>query len=251
MQRIVIKVGSHIISEQNTISKERVSRLVKFIAQLMARYEVILVSSGAQSAGRTKIDLPRGDMVNKQVLCAVGQPILMGIYNEYLARYDRLGAQVLLTARNFDSRRATELARRTIDAMIINGVLPIINENDTVDTGEIAFGDNDSLSAQAAHYFGADLLVILSDIDGYYDKNPSDFKDAKIIAKVDNITKDMLSASSTSGSEHGTGGILTKLKAADFLLNNGRKMFLASGFDLNSAREFLLNNRQIGGTVFG
>jgi len=250
MQRIVIKVGSHIISEKDAISEERVGNLVNFLVLLMQKYEVILVSSAAISTGLTKLKISRNTLINKQVLAAIGQPFLMGIYNHFLAKHNKLAAQILLTARNFDSRRATNLAKNTIEAMLNLKILPIINENDTVDTGEIVFGDNDSLSAYATHFFDADLLVILSDIDGFYDKNPSEFKDAKLIKKVSQIQDEWLKAEPKTGSEHGTGGIITKLKAAQFLLHNDKKMFLASGFDLSVVKSFLLQEIQNGGTLF-
>ena len=250
MKRIIIKVGSHVISDAHTISLERVKNLVAFLSELMDKFEVILVSSAAISTGQTRLDIDRKSLVNKQVLAAIGQPILIGIYNDFLARFNKLGGQILLTAKNFDSRNATKLAKNTIEAMLSYKILPIINENDSVDTGEIVFGDNDTLSAYAAHFFEGDLLVILSDIDGFYDKNPAEFKDAKRIERVSKIEPAWLESDAKTGSEHGTGGIVTKLKAADFLLQNKRAMFLASGFDLSVARAFLLENKQIGGTLF-
>ncbi|TQR31328.1 glutamate 5-kinase [Campylobacter sp. MIT 99-7217] len=250
MKRIVVKVGSHIISEKNTISKERVQNLVSFLALLMQKYEVILVSSAAISTGQTKLNIKRDNLTNKQVLAAIGQPLLIQIYNEFLAPFNKIGGQVLLTAKNFDSRRATKLAKNTIEAMLSYKILPIINENDTIDTGEIIFGDNDSLSAYTTHFFEADMLVILSDIDGFYDKNPHEFKNAKLLSKVSKIDAKWLEAEIKTGSEHGTGGIITKLKAAEFLLERGRKMFLTSGFDLCVAKTFLLEGKQIGGTLF-
>lgn len=250
MQRIVIKVGSHIISEKNAISQERVKNLVDFLVILMQKYEVILVSSAAISTGQTKMSLNRDSLVNKQVLAAIGQPFLMGIYNHFLEKHQKLGAQILLTAKNFDSKKATKLAKNTIDAVLDLGILPIINENDATAIDEIIFGDNDNLSAYATHFFEANLLVILSDIDGFYDKNPNDFKDANLIKQVHTINDEWLKAEVKTGSEHGTGGIVTKLRAAKFLLENGKKMFLTSGFDLNTAKAFLLENKQIGGTLF-
>lgn len=250
MKRIIIKVGSHVISEAQTISRERVRNLVAFLSELMDKFEVILVSSAAISTGRTRLNISRDTLINKQVLAAIGQPILISIYNEFLSQYNKLSGQILLTAKNFDSRKATHLAKNTIDALIEHKVLPIINENDSVDTGEIIFGDNDTLSAYATHFFEGDLLVILSDIDGFYDKNPAEFKDAQRIERVREIKPSWLESEAKTGSEHGTGGILTKLKAASFLLENKRAMFLASGFDLSVARDFLLLGEQKGGTLF-
>lgn len=249
MQRIIIKVGSHIISEDNYLSRERLENLVAFLCTLMQKYEVILVSSGAVSAGRTQIDFERKDTIQRQVLAAVGQPYLMSVYNELLHKFGKIGAQILLTAREFDSRKATQHTKNAVNLMLEKGILPIINENDTTAIAEV-FGDNDCLSAYATHYLNASLLVILSDVDGFYDKNPSEFKDAKRFECVSHIKKEWLTEALQAGSEHGTGGIVTKLKAADFLLQRGGTMFLASGFDLAVARAFLLDSRQIGGTLF-
>ncbi|EIQ1764128.1 glutamate 5-kinase, partial [Campylobacter jejuni] len=242
--------GSHVISEENTLSFERLKNLVAFLAKLMEKYEVILVTSAAISAGHTKLDIDRKNLINKQVLAAIGQPFLISVYNELLAKFNKLGGQILLTGKDFDSRKATKHAKNAIDMMINLGILPIINENDTTAIEEIVFGDNDSLSAYATHFFDADLLVILSDIDGFYDKNPSEFSDAKRLEKITHIKEEWLQATIKTGSEHGTGGIVTKLKAAKFLLEHNKKMFLASGFDLSVAKTFLLEDKQIGGTLF-
>lgn len=250
MQRIVIKVGSHIISEDHTLSLERLANLVEFLSELIDRFEVILVSSGAISTGRTKIDIDRKDLSNKQVLAAVGQPFLMQAYNHFLEKKGKMAGQILLTANDFDSLRAIKKAKNVVDAMLAHKILPIINENDTLGIEEILFGDNDSLSAYATHFFDASLLVILSDIDAFYDKNPHEFKDAKAIAKVNEIKEEWLKAEQKSGSDHGTGGIITKLKAAKFVLHHQKNMFLASGFDLSTARAFLLDGVQNGGTLF-
>lgn len=250
MQRIVIKVGSHVISEENVLSFERLGNLVEFLAKLMQKYEVILVTSAAISAGHTKLDIDRKNLINKQVLAAIGQPFLISVYNEFLAKFGKLGGQILLTGKDFDSRKATKHAKNAIDMMINLGVLPIINENDATAIEEIVFGDNDSLSAYATHYFGADLLVILSDIDGFYDKNPSEFSNAKRLERIGFIKEEWLKMGVKTGSKHGTGGIVTKLKAAKFLLENDKKMFLASGFDLSVVKAFLLENKQVGGTLF-
>lgn len=250
MKRIVIKVGSHVISDEHTISEKRVMQLCEFLSDLSAKFEVILVSSGAISTGQTKLDIPRTSVINKQILSAIGQPYLMEIYSRTLAKFGKQAAQILLTAGDFDSRKRTNHALNAINGLLQNKIIPIINENDSTGISEILYGDNDRLSSSVAFYFDADLLVILSDIDGYYDSDPRQNKDAKIRAMVNELSLDELNSSSQTGSEHGTGGITTKLLAAKFLMDNGKDMFLASGFDLSVAREFLLNNNQIGGTIF-
>ena len=250
MKRIVIKVGSHVLSDESKISEQRIAKLCEFLASLMNKFEVILVSSGAINAGRIKSNIEKTSVVNRQMLAAIGQPYLMEIYEKSMAKFGILTAQILLTASDFDSRKSTNYAKGLIDGLLQNKILPIINENDATGIAEIVFGDNDRLSAGVANYFEADLLVILSDIDGYYDKNPSVCKDAKIRSEVNFLSPDELAVPQNAGSKMGTGGIVTKLKAANFLLENGKEMFLASGFDLSVAKEFLLNGKQTGGTIF-
>lgn len=250
MQRIVIKVGSTSISDKASLNLERMRALIELVCELMRENEVILVSSAAISAGCTKLDIDRKNPLNRQVLSTIGQPYLMTSYNEILARFGKLGGQILLTGADLSSKKAIQHTKIVIDAMIENGILPIINENDAVASDEVIFGDNDTLSAKATLHFDAQMLVILSDIDGFYDKNPKEFKDAKLIKKVSKINPEWLKGEAKAGSEHGTGGIVTKLRAADLLLKHGKTMFLASGFDLAVARAFLLENKQTGGTLF-
>ncbi|ASM34362.1 gamma-glutamyl kinase [Campylobacter sputorum subsp. bubulus] len=250
MKKIVIKVGSHIISEVDHISEERVENLCEFLIQLRQKYEVILVSSGAASAGRVKLHISKDGVVAKQILAAIGQPYLMEIYSKFLSKHKVLASQILLTGMDFDSRKRTLHAKNAIDGLLKNNVLPIINENDATAIEEIVYGDNDRLSASVANYFDADLLVILSDIDGYYDDDPRKNPNAKIHPLVKEINEDELNQKPLPGSQMGTGGITTKLKAADFLLKNNKEMFLASGFDLSVAKDFLLHNKQSGGTLF-
>lgn len=250
MKRIVIKVGSHVISDENKISHERVGKLCEFLAQLMQKYEVILVSSGAISAGVVKTHIKKDSVVNKQMLAAIGQPYLIEVYSGFLSKFNIKAAQILLTASDFDSRKRTKYAKNVIDALCENKILPIVNENDATAIEEIVYGDNDRLSASVTNYFDADILVILSDIDGYYDDDPRQNPNAKVRFLVKNLQEKELSQAPSAGSELGTGGIVTKLKAADFLLKNDKSMFLASGFDLSVARDFLLKNIQNGGTLF-
>ena len=137
-----------------------------------------------------------------------------------------------------------------IDGLCVEKILPIINENDALGIKELLFGDNDQLSAAVAHHVNADMLVILSDIDGYYTADPRMDKTAQIRPHVSKIDECEMHVDMRAGTEFGTGGIVTKLKAADFLLKKGRKMYLTSGFDLFAAHEFLIGEKQIGGTLF-
>ena len=224
--------------------------LCGLIAELMGVYDVILVSSAAISAGQSKIDLKRDSVVHKQILAAVGQPHLMATYEKKMSVYGKKTAQLLLNAADFDSKHRSTHAKNLVFGLLELGILPIINENDATATAEIVYGDNDRLSADAALCFDAYMLVMLSDIDGYYDSNPSENKNAKIRPVVNTLSEAEIASAGGAGSEHGTGGIATKLMAASMLLAQGKKMFLASGFDLSAVRSFLLDGKQNGGTIF-
>ncbi|MDD5211648.1 MAG: glutamate 5-kinase [Sulfuricurvum sp.] len=250
MKRLVVKVGSAILSEQNRIAKDRMQNLVDFIAELKDRYEVILVSSGAVAAGYTELKLDKKILANKQALASIGQPILMNKYKKMFEHHQIIPAQILVTAANFNTLEESQKAKDTIETLLLHNVVPIINENDATATEELVLGDNDQLSAYAAHHFGADMLVILSDIDAYYDKDPRSHTDAKIRARVELITQDELNSEVTPNHNFATGGIVTKLKAADFLLKRNGAMFLASGFDLSDIRSFLMDDNHTGGTLF-
>ncbi len=249
-KRIVIKVGTHVLSENSELCKKRFKALCRFLYKLSKTHEVILVSSAAIVSGFSKIKLDKSNLSNRQALAAVGQPVLMNTYAKYLKRHDILSAQILLSGHNFDSRSATKKAKSAIEALLKNKIIPIINENDATATEEIVFGDNDQLSSRVTHYFDADMLIILSDIDGYYDKDPRKFKDAKIIKLISKIKPKELKLEMSAGSEFGTGGIVTKLKAADYLLKRDKKMFLASGFDLRDVNSFMFKGVHEGGTLF-
>ncbi|HEC45517.1 MAG: glutamate 5-kinase [Epsilonproteobacteria bacterium 4484_65] len=251
MKRIVIKVGSHVLTQNGKIAKVRMLALVQLIAELKThKYEVILVSSGAVAAGFTRLSLDRSSIANRQALAAIGQPLLLKMYQEKFAIFDVLCSQVLFSADVFESAKHVAHAKVAIDTLLENSVVPIINENDTVSIEELVFGDNDRLSAHVAHYFDAELLVILSDIDAFYDKDPNRYDDAKRRAVVTTILEEELTAEHTPNNEFATGGIVTKLQSADFLMKYGRKMFLASGFDLSDVRSFLVDSVHNGGTLF-
>ncbi|MDR2099311.1 MAG: glutamate 5-kinase [Campylobacteraceae bacterium] len=249
-KRIVVKVGTHVITDGGKLCAERFEKLIEFLSLVMEKNDVILVSSGAVATGFSKIKLDKKILPNKQALAAIGQPYLIQYYNEFLQKYGKFGAQILLISDDFDSRKRTKAAKDAINTLLENNILPIINENDTTAIEELVFGDNDQLSAHVTHFLDADLLVILSDINGYYDSDPKENKNAKLILHVEKIDNDVMYQDVNTGSEFSTGGIATKLKAADFLLKNGRSMFLASGFDLSDAKNFILEGRHSGGTLF-
>jgi len=250
LQRIVFKVGSSVLTDLDNIAKERMLNLVSLLAEARKKYEVILVTSGAVAAGYTALKLDRKKEISKKVLASVGQPILMSSYKSKFDIFNVDIAQILLTEDDFDSRTHTKIFQQIIDRTLESGILPIVNENDISTTPEQLFGDNDQLSAHVAHYTNADILIILSDIDGYYDENPKLNPNAKIKKVVHEISETELQQEHSPNNEFATGGIVTKLKAAKYMMDKNRKMFLCSGYDLTSAREFLFQNEYTKGTLF-
>ncbi|WP_323659719.1 glutamate 5-kinase [Aliarcobacter butzleri] len=252
MKRLVIKVGTAVLTEDNKkLALDRIQNLVKLIAKLKneKNLEVILVSSGAVGAGYTVLQLDKKILANKQALAAIGQPKLMKTYQEMFEEYGITAAQMLFIADDFDSRKRSKNAKNVMENLLKNKILPIINENDVIATEEL-IGDNDQLAAYITHYFKADMLAILTDIDGYYDKNPREFSDAKLQKIVNEISQEELEKVPSANSKFATGGIVTKLKAADFLMQKNIPMYLTSGFDLTNAYDFLVENNHNSGTIF-
>ena len=251
MKRLVIKVGTAVLTQDGELAYERMKNLVKLIATLKneKNIDVILVSSGAVGAGYTSLKLDKSILANKQTLAAIGQPKLMKTYQEMFEEFGITVAQMLFIADDFDSRKRSKNAKNVMEILLKNKVLPIINENDVISTEEL-IGDNDQLAAYVTHYFKADMLSILTDIDGYYNKNPREFNDAEILKVVNVISEEELNKQPTANSKFATGGIVTKLKAADFLMKKGIPMYLSSGFDLTNAYDFLVEGNHKSGTVF-
>jgi glutamate 5-kinase len=248
--RVVLKVGSAVLTENGELQLQRIRNLVDFIVELKSKHDVILVSSGAVAAGYTELPLDKSIIANKQALASIGQPLMMSKYRKKFKEHNVKVSQVLITEDDLDSRKRTSHAKHAIDTLLSHGVVPIINENDVTATEELVFGDNDQLSAHVCHHFDADMLVILSDIDGYYDKNPRDYADAKILKEVSSIPTCELDVSHTPNNEFATGGIVTKLLAASYLLSKNKMMFLSSGYDLSNVREFLIDGVHNKGTLF-
>lgn len=250
MKRVVVKVGSAVLTQDGAIALERMQALVDFLAELKKYNEVILVSSGAVSAGYTLLELDRSVVENKQALASLGQPVLMNKYTKKFAKHNLLCSQVLVTAANLNKSDDTKRIKNTIDTLVKNGVIPIINENDATSTEELEVGDNDQLSAYITQETNSDLLIILSDIDAYYDHDPRTNTDAKVLKIVHEVSDEELSRDATPNDVFATGGIVTKLKAANYLLEHDKQMFLASGFDLSAVKSFILNATHSGGTLF-
>ena len=252
MKRLVIKVGTAVLTQDGQLAIERMENLVDLIAKLKneKKLEVILVSSGAVGAGYTTLKLDKKIIANKQALAAIGQPLLLKHYKKRFKEHNISCAQMLFIADDFDSRKRTKNAQDVMEILLENKILPIINENDVIANYELLFGDNDQLAAHVAFHFKADMLAILSDIDGYYNKNPREFDDAVLQKEVSFIDPSELQMTHTPNSEFATGGIVTKLKAADFLMKNDIPMYLTSGFDLTNAYDFLVDGNHKSGTIF-
>ncbi len=234
-ERIVIKLGTSTLTNgSKNLSAPRLVDLARQISALQGQgYQVILVSSGAIAAGREALGFPAlpKHLPTKQMLAAVGQPRLMAIYAQYFAIYGARVAQVLLTRADIANRRRYLNARNTLEALLHQHVLPIINENDTVATEEIRFGDNDNLSAQVANLVEADLLVLLTDQDGLYTADPRADPAARLIRQVgpEPFSEQLWMAAGGSTTGLGTGGMVTKLQAADLARHGGTTVVIARG----------------------
>jgi glutamate 5-kinase len=234
-QRIVVKLGtSTLTGGGKNISPPRMVDLVRQVTMLQGHAsQVILVSSGAIAAGREVLgfpSLPRYLPV-KQMLAAVGQPRLMAVYEQFFAIYNVRVAQVLLTRADFADRRRYLNARNTFEALLKHGVVPIVNENDTVATEEIRFGDNDNLSAQVANLVEADLLLLLTDQDGLYTADPRQTPGASLIREVgpEPFAQELWQSAGGTANGLGTGGMMTKLQAADLARHAGTEVIIARG----------------------
>jgi glutamate 5-kinase len=174
----------------------------------------------------------------------------MNKYANKFAKHKLITAQVLVTAANFRQSGDITRIKNTVDTLLQNGVIPIVNENDATATEELVLGDNDQLSAYITKHTNSDILIILSDIDAYYDSDPRANPHAKVLKIVNSIEESELNKSVTPNNLFATGGIVTKLKAASYLLACGSSMFLSSGFDLSNVKSFMLEDNHLGGTLF-
>jgi len=217
-KRIVVKVGTSTLTHPNgKTNLRRISRLVTVLADVMnAGHQVVLVSSGAIGVGVGKLGLPERprDTPGRQAAASVGQCELMFMYDKLFSEYSHTVAQLLITKSDVDDPERRRNLVNTFEKLFEYGALPIVNENDSVAVEEIVFGDNDCLSANVAGLVGADLLVILTDTQGLYDKNPKEHPDARLIPVVERITPELEALAGGAGSALGTGGMITKLHAA-------------------------------------
>lgn len=231
--RIVIKIGTSTLAHASGhLNIRRVEHLCKVISDIKnAGHETILVSSGAIGMGVGKLGLTERpkDIPTKQAAAAVGQCELMYIYDKLFAEYHHTVAQLLITGEDVKNEVRHQNFSNTLSRLLVLGALPIINENDTVATDEIVIGDNDTLAAIVAESVRADLLVLLSDIDGLYTADPRNDKNAQLIPLVSRIDENILALAGGSGSALGTGGMATKLQAAKICLGCGCDMIITNG----------------------
>ncbi len=234
-KRIVVKIGSSTLTHDNfKMNLRRIEAIARVLSDFRnAGKDVILVSSGAVSAGISKMGLdhrPR-EIEQKQALAAVGQSELMSIYGHFFSMFGQTVAQILVTRDIMENPTAHKNAENTFETLLKMGCIPIVNENDTVAIEEFEFGDNDTLSACVALLCHADALVILSDIDGLYDSDPHQNPNARLIPEVHEINDEILGYAGGAGSNRGTGGLITKLHAAEIVMPKGIPMFIVNGED--------------------
>ncbi|MCR5521859.1 MAG: glutamate 5-kinase [Lachnospiraceae bacterium] len=249
-KRIVVKVGTSSLVHEETglMDLDRLEKLVRVLTDLHnSGKEVILVSSGAIAVGVKRLGLREKPKTKsgKQACAAVGQANLMMLYQKLFGEYGVTAAQVLITKYTMIEDVSRRNARATFAELLKMGVIPVVNENDTVSTDEIEFGDNDTLSAIVAALVGADLLILLSDIEGLYTDDPRKSKGARFIDVVEKIDDEILSMGKGAGSEVGTGGMCTKIEAARIATDSGADMIIASATDLG------IINRILGGEKVG
>ena len=237
-KRVVVKIGSSSLNygETGNLNFTKLEHLVRELCNLRNRgMDVCLVSSGAIAVGRQTLGMDERpkDISTKQACAAVGQARLMMIYQRLFAEYNQVAGQVLMTKNTMVNPVSRENAKNTFDELFRLGAIPIVNENDTVSTYEMQFGDNDTLSAIVASLIGADLLILLSDIDGLFTDDPHKNPDAKLIEVVEEMDASIYGmAKSSTGSDVGTGGMATKLTAAKIATLSGTDMIIANGKDV-------------------
>ena len=235
--RVVVKVGTSTLTYENgNINLTRIEKLARVLSDLMnSGKEIVLVTSGAVGVGVNKLKLKEKPKTikEKQAAAAVGQCELMHIYGKFFGEYSHIVGQVLLTRDVVEDNHIRENVINTFETLIESGIIPIVNENDTVAIDEIEnivrFGDNDNLSAIVAGLVSADLLIILSDIDGFYDSDPRKNKNSKMMKVVEEITTELEACAGGAGTSFGTGGMATKLTAAKTATSQGVNMILANG----------------------
>ncbi|MBH1941463.1 glutamate 5-kinase [Mobilitalea sibirica] len=255
-KRIVVKIGSSSLthSETGSLNLDKMERLVRILTDLRNQgKDVILVTSGAIAVGRKALGLlekPKERSV-KQACAAVGQARLMMVYQKLFSEYNQIAAQILMTKYTMINDISRNNAKNTFGELFHMGVIPIVNENDTVSTEELDldFGDNDTLSAIVTALVEGDLLILLSDIDGFYTDDPRENKDAELISCVEEVNGQLISmAKASTGGSLGTGGMATKVSAARIATASGADMIIASGDNVRNIN-YVLDGKEVG-TLF-
>lgn len=253
-KRIVVKIGSSSLThhETNGIDLYKLEKLVRILTDIKNQgKDVILVSSGAIAVGKQSTGLSGKSLTlsEKQACAAIGQAQLMMMYQKLFSEYNQKTAQILMTKYTMLDDLSRYNARNTFEELLKLGVIPVVNENDTVSTYEIVFGDNDRLSALVTALTNADMLILLSDIDGMFTDDPNMNKDAKFIPIVTNLDSKMFSmGKESSGSDVGTGGMSAKLAAAQIATESGADMIIANGENVSVVEQILAGNNV--GTLF-
>ncbi|MBG9982641.1 glutamate 5-kinase [Aerococcaceae bacterium DSM 111020] len=255
-KRLVIKIGTNsIMKDVDQVDFKKLDRLAFVCSSLVQEgYQVSIISSGAVGVGASIMDIHEypTDIHEQQALAAIGQSALMGHYSRFFNYYNRNVAQILLTKDVFEFSKSYENVKNTIFNLLARGVIPIMNENDSISIEELEhvtkFGENDTLAAIVAENINADLLIILSDVDGLYNKNPRDYPDAKRLSHISEITDDVRAMATGKGSEFATGGMSTKINAAERMLKNDASMIIADSEDPLVIFKILMGNDV--GTLF-
>ena len=249
VRRVVVKIGSQILSSSAGIEEPRLRGLVRELAQLHEqKKEIVVVSSGAVAAGMTQLgrkERPK-TIPEKQALAAVGQIRLMALYERLFLKFDKSVAQVLLTHEDLANRQRYINAKHTFQMLLGSSIVPIVNENDTVAVEEMKFGDNDHLSALVATLVGADLLLILSDVEGVFDRDPRAFEDAELIPLIEDVKEVKAKVLGVSQSVFGTGGIVTKIAAAEEAAAGGIPTIITSGLSAVAVEKVFDLHEQVG-----
>jgi glutamate 5-kinase len=243
---IVIKVGSSLLVDKNKkIRKKWLSSFAKDVQELKSKNKkIIIVSSGAIALGCIKMSYNKKNLKldKSQAIASIGQIELMNLFSNTFSKYKLNISQILLTLEDTEERRRSLNAKRTFENLFDLNFIPVVNENDTTATTEIKYGDNDRLASRVAQITNADTLVLLSDVDGLYTKNPKIFKDAKKIKKVENFNEDLKNINLKGNNEFGSGGMLTKIEAAKICQLSGCNMIIANGLYLNPIDKIIRKN---------
>ena len=252
IKKVVVKVGtSTLTKEDGSLNISKIKEIVKEISNLVDKgYEMVLVSSGAVGAGMGQLGLtekPKA-LTEKQAVAAVGQVALTHLYQNLFSEYNKTIAQLLLTKADFSDRNRYLNARNVCNTLLEKKIIPVVNENDAVVADEIKVGDNDTLSALVSGLIDADLLIILSDIDGLYNKNPQKYEDANLIEIIGNVDEDVKAMAGGEGSKFGTGGMFTKIGAAEMATKIGTHLVIANGGNPTNITRIV--NKENVGTLF-